>query len=186
MAIGTLPTLQTFLNGPGICYLWLSTCPQQKSLVHNVAQREVQNATLGWSRIRSHQLFFLCKIIQKFFHLSSGFHILAIQKNIFMVMGVSMGPRPLRSFWLMLELKEAIFNQFFIKFYVFNFSFLRFVYTSKHYKSSYKCLKRRFPLKNCKKGVPKSVSEHHFCPIIKICGPLHHIFYWNVGGDPGS
>ena len=76
--------------------------------------------------------FFLCKIIQKFFHLSSGFHILAIQKNIFMVMGVSMGPRPLRSFWLMLELKEAIFNQFFIKFYVFNFSFLRFVYTSKH------------------------------------------------------
>ena len=46
--------------------------------------------------------------------------------------GVSMRPRPLRSFWLMLELKEAIFNQFFIKFYVFNFSFLRFVYTPKH------------------------------------------------------
>ena len=134
MAIGTLPTLQTFLNGPGICYLWLSTCPQQKSLVHNVAQREVQNATLGWSRIRSHQLFFSMQDYSKVLSSVIWFSYPGNSKKYFHGNGGLDGAQApeVFFFWLMLELKEAIFNQFFIKFYVFNFSFLRFVYTSKH------------------------------------------------------
>ena len=44
------------------------------------------------------------------------------------------------------------------------FSFLRFVYTSKHYKSSYKCLKRRFPLKNCKKRGAQKRFRAPFLP----------------------
>ena len=61
-----------------------------------------------------------------------GFHILAVRKNNFC--------HPRGNFWLILGLKIVIFEQFSTKFNF--FSFLRFPYTSKQYRSSYKCFKR--------------------------------------------
>ena len=62
--------------------------------------------------------FFLWEITQKFFFLAYGFHILATQKTIFMVLGGPNGASgPFGSFQ---GLKRAIFGQFSIKFKVLN------------------------------------------------------------------
>ena len=95
--------------------------------------------------------FFIWEIIQKFFFLAWGFHILATRKIILW----SRGPNgPLGGHFAHFRAKKVYFEQFSIKFHV--FSFLRFFNHPKHYKRSYKHFLSKFePSKLLKKGVKK-------------------------------
>ena len=67
----------------------------------------------------------------------------------------------LRAFWLTLGQKKNIFNQFFIKFHV--FSFLKFVYGSKHERNSLKGLKRKLDPLKLSERVSKNFKIYNFC-----------------------
>ena len=93
-----------------------------------------------WMSEWSNQLFFLWEIIQNFFILAWVFISWQLKKIIFMVIWCP--NRAWRAVWLILGLKRSILTIFSQKSMFFTFS--RFVYTSKQYRSVYKCFKLKF------------------------------------------